>query len=101
MNGIKQYEDNFYTMRHTVFRLSEIQITRIKKYKFQNHRNAISRFDRSTNYNSTDIQSNKLKKYNFQKWGKTNYRIREIRVTFEWIMGDFQIMCEFWIIGEF
>ena len=30
---------HFYTMRNTVFRNTEIQITRIKKYKFQNYRN--------------------------------------------------------------
>ena len=30
---------NFYTIRNTVLRFTEIQITRIKKYKFHNYRN--------------------------------------------------------------
>ena len=70
-------------MRNTVFIFAEIQITRIKKYKFQNFRNTTGRFTKNTNYSNTEVQNAKLKIYNLQKGRNTNERITEIQVTFE------------------
>ena len=47
---------HFYTMRNTVLIYTEIQITRIKKYKFQNYRNTTYRF---TEIQITEIQNTK------------------------------------------
>ena len=61
----------FYTMRNTVFRYTEIQITR--KRKNQNHRNITCGF--------TEIQITVIQKYKILNWRYTTCRSAEIQIT--------------------
>ena len=75
-----------YTMRNTVFRYTEIQITRIKKYKLQNYRNTTCRF--------TEIQITVIQKYKLSNWRNTTCRSAEIQMTglqkYKWTITQIQ-----------
>ena len=72
-----------YHGKKTVFRYTEIQITRILTYKLKKKHKYSLQIYRYTNWSITKIQNTKLKKYNLQKCKNTKYRITEIQVTFE------------------
>ena len=64
---------HFYTLRNTVFRYTDQQITKIKKYKCQNYSNTISQF--------TEIQLTVIRKYQIPNWRNTTWRSAEIQMT--------------------
>ena len=59
--------------------IKKIQITRIKKYKFQDYRNTSGRF--------TEIQTKVIQKYKLLNWRYTPCRSAEIQMTFGWLLS--------------
>ena len=69
--------------KKTVFKYTEIQITRIRSYKFQHYIKTACRF--------TDIQIGERQKYQIPNWRNTTSRSVEIQITglqkYKWLLN--------------